>query len=129
MSRRKSQRATELKNPTLNPEPAPAVPAPSQSVLPPTPPIIQPTPVMLTAVITVTGTLFDGTKKSQDMNVKFRPGQNIGEVMWTAIETLKRVGGLIEDTDTGVTFYPLHVLEGGVTFAEKRMVTADASRR
>lgn len=90
----------------------------SQKAMVPSPPTNL-EPVAGIKLITVTGTLPTGVKVTQDLNIHFKPGQTIGDVAWTAVEILKRIGGILEDADQGFVFYPLHSFVGGITFTEK----------
>lgn len=67
--------------------------------------------------IVVTGFIYDGSQKSQEILVRHIPGKQIGEIFWAAIEIVKRIGGLVEETPEGVNFYPVDIFDGGLHFA------------
>lgn len=80
------------------------------------------------ALITVSGILDDGRHVAQDLLIKYNANREIGEAVWGAIETIKHLGGLVEDVNDGVNFYPLFIFNGGLRIAPKKMLGADTTK-
>lgn len=89
------------------------------------PPVVVPT--VSQTMITATGILFDGKKVSQDFLIKYAQ-EKLGEAFWGAIEIVKRIGGLVEEDESGLTWYPTEVFDGGVRFTVKKSLNVDATK-
>ena len=109
------------KNPVVNNPVANAAPVAPQGTQ---------TPPIETTIIIASGKL-KGEKKTiaQDLSVRHRKGQPLGEIVYGAITIYRQLGGLLEDTDNnGTTFYPTECFEHGIKFAPKVVFQGDISK-
>lgn len=89
--------------------------------------IISQSPEPAQTVIVVSGSTCDGIRISQDIVIKHFLDKQIGEIFWAAIDTVKKIGGLVEEVSDGVSnginFYPINIFERGLHFSVKQNAT------